>query len=610
MTRARLFRFLATLPVMTLVWTTLTLLPTGPNGGRGHLVTHTTVLTGSHGVLIRAIGGSGRRRTTGAAEPGWSAEVSVDAHTQLVDLTWHGAPNGTVELRSRHQGRWSAWSEQQADPDEGPDRGGNGRTGVGPLWLGHDGVDAVQARVTSGSLHDLTLDSMSWEQPTGGGDVAGAEPAGPAIHPRSEWAPGGWRADNPGCTPAPVAMDALKFAVVHHTVNSNDYGPDDVPALLASIYRYHTDSLGWCDIAYNFLIDRFGGAWQGRSGDINAPIMGGHAKGFNTDSVGVAFLGQYQPGVSPAAAAPTTAALGALRELLAWKLGAHLVNPQGTVTVRSFGSTRYPEGTVVTIPTIIGHRDVGLTACPGDYVYTQLASIRSQVAQVIAATATPARWSPFQTPQAAVSQDAADLLRRAATNGEMGTWSSRVVRDGMRLTDVATSLLVSSEADQRVGSVIRLYLADFLRRPDSGGLQYWLQRRANGTTLTSISDYFASSSEFRLRYGTLTDTDFVRQVYLNVMGREPDSGGLSYWTGRLHDGLSRGSLVLAFSESSEFRRLHRSEVMVTMAYAGLLRSMPPDSAYAYWIPRFDAGEPPTALVTALLGSTTYSSRFS
>ena len=59
---------------------------------------------------------------------------------------------------------------------------------------------------------------------------------------------------------------------------------------------------GWCDIAYNFVIDRFGRTWEARSGGVQNAIVGGHAAGYNTGSVGVSFLGQYQPGASPAVA--------------------------------------------------------------------------------------------------------------------------------------------------------------------------------------------------------------------------------------------------------------------------------------------------------------------
>lgn len=104
-------------------------------------------------------------------------------------------------------------------------------------------------------------------------------------------------------------------------------------------------------------------------------------------------------------------------------------------------------------------------------------------------------------------------------------------------------------------SVLRLYRAYFLRAPDSAGLAYWAEQYASGRrSLASISEFFARSDEFRARYGSLSDAEFVRLVYLNVLGRLPDSQGQSHWTGVLRRGSSRGLIMLGFSESAEFQR--------------------------------------------------------
>ncbi len=100
--------------------------------------------------------------------------------------------------------------------------------------------------------------------------------------------------------------------------------------------------------------------------------------------------------------------------------------------------------------------------------------------------------------------------------------------------------------------VRRLYLAFFLRDSDSSGLNYWVQQYRGGRSLADIADFFAGSDEFRTRYGSLSDRDFVRQVYLNVLGRPPDSNGYGYWTGRLRSGTTRGQMMVGFSESPEF----------------------------------------------------------
>ena len=99
------------------------------------------------------------------------------------------------------------------------------------------------------------------------------------------------------------------------------------------------------------------------------------------------------------------------------------------------------------------------------------------------------------------------------------------------------------------GPIARLYQAYFLRTPDAGGLEYW---SSQNMTLDSISEAFAASDEFATLYGTLSNQAFVEQIYANVMGREPDESGRTFWTAELYAGRRRGSVMLNFSESPEY----------------------------------------------------------
>ena len=102
-------------------------------------------------------------------------------------------------------------------------------------------------------------------------------------------------------------------------------------------------------------------------------------------------------------------------------------------------------------------------------------------------------------------------------------------------------------------SVYRLYRAYFLREPSAAELTYWADRYANGNaTLASISDFFARSNEFKNRYGSLTNAQFVDLVYQNVLGRPADAAGRAHWIAQLDKGQSRGSVMIGFSESGEF----------------------------------------------------------
>ena len=102
------------------------------------------------------------------------------------------------------------------------------------------------------------------------------------------------------------------------------------------------------------------------------------------------------------------------------------------------------------------------------------------------------------------------------------------------------------------GQVVRLYQAYFQRNPDQGGYLFWRRSLLTGTELPAISDFFAQSPEFIGRYGNLSEGQFIDQIYNVVLGRPADDDGRAFWLGQLRAGVTRGQVMLAFSESNEF----------------------------------------------------------
>lgn len=103
-------------------------------------------------------------------------------------------------------------------------------------------------------------------------------------------------------------------------------------------------------------------------------------------------------------------------------------------------------------------------------------------------------------------------------------------------------------------SIVRLYSAYFLRYPDEGGFQFWLEGYSSGTwSLARASEFFSRSPEFDLMYGQLSDDEFVDVIYQNILGRNADAGGRAYWIDRMSsEGIGRGTVMLYFSESPEY----------------------------------------------------------
>ena len=641
-------RLLGGIPVAVISWAVLTGLPFGastPKANPGTLRHQSFDLTGSQvsaGVEAAPAGVTRSRASATAAaaattvEPGWTAHVAVDSGTEAASVTWTGAAEGQVSVRGRTHSGWTAWTPLEGEADEGPDRG---PAVTGDLaWFGKPGVAEIEVRVDKGTLANVKVQAMRYDEPRGGTGMFAATPAGaadtrPSILPRSDWTSKGWAFDNADCASGPqIATGGVKFAVVHHSVNSNTYSQSDVPAMLASIYQFHTSPTsaggrGWCDIAYNFVVDRFGRTWQGRSGDINQAVIGGHAAGFNTNSVGVVFLGQYNPGDSPAAVQPSAAALTAAGNVIGWKLGLSGLDPNSTVTYTAGqNSTKYPKGTAVTIKRVVGHRDVGSTDCPGQLLYDSLATIRSTAASVAARTTptippptttstttrpgTSKPLGPFATSTALVNQAYRDLLRRSPTTTELASAVSAIDAKTQTAEGFLASLDQSSEMDRNVRQVARLYRAYFLRNPDHGGMEFWVGKRRANWSLDRISNEFSASPEFVSRYGALDSGRFVDLVYGNVLNRASDQAGRAYWVTQLGKGLTRGKLMTGFSESPEYVSKTSAGITVVTLYDAMLQSGIPQSTYNTLEPALRLGSRSAASVARyMLDLPAYAARF-
>jgi hypothetical protein len=224
------------------------------------------------------------------------------------------------------------------------------------------------------------------------------------------------------------------------------------------------------------------------------------------------------------------------------------------------------------------------------------------------ATAGVARSAPFPSPEAFVAQQYRDFLLREGDRGGLAYWSN-LMRAGLTGTGVIGFFLSSPEYEGRVASLARLYYAYFLRPPDPGGLQFWIDQRNGGQPLEWVSGFFSESPEFRQRYGQVDDVGFVQLVYANVLGRSPDFAGLVYWVDQLRTGrLDRGRVMLAFSESAEFRLTSSGEIDTTLVWFGMLRDIPSVADYGFWIPTIEGGTSRLALVAALLEDGRYAAR--
>ena len=261
-----------------------------------------------------------------------------------------------MDIRVRRGGGWSRWQHL----------GVHGAGGSDPVWVGRARV--VQYRL-SRRVPGLRLHFVSVARPrVRAGAAQASTPHSPTSRARSGAPTSVRRATAPSYGP-------VKAVAVHHTVSLNDYTPEEAPQIVLAICRYHRNSNGWNDIGYNALVDKYGTIYEGRAGGLDQAVIGAQAQGFNAQTAGVANIGDYT------STGASDAALAATADYIRWKLTVHGQPLSGPVTLTSAGGpeSRYSAGTKVTVDRVLGHRDVGKTACPGDGLYAQLDQIRSLV---------------------------------------------------------------------------------------------------------------------------------------------------------------------------------------------------------------------------------------
>ncbi|HVF32906.1 MAG TPA: N-acetylmuramoyl-L-alanine amidase [Acidimicrobiales bacterium] len=361
-------------------------------------------------VVLVAVGAATTRLPgrTAWSEPAVRLDELPARPGRTVDLThpsshlgvrWLGEDTDVLSLRWRPAGAgaaWSGWQPVEVSHDLGDEEAGIRLSG---LVVVEDAVDA-QVRVLSGAPREIEVVAIDTEhgprrrvlhRPAP--DAAGAQvlptapstttsttaPAGPpppvaqpSIISRAQWgADEGLKGDDP------PAFAPIRRLSLHHTAGGEG---DDPAATVRAIYAYHTQSNGWNDIGYNFLVDSTGRIYEGRysraygAGEVptgedrlNRGVIGAHTGGNNTGTVGLAVLGDFS-----STARPSTAAMGAVERLFGWKADRHDVDVLGT-TAWSTGERS----------TLIGHRDAVATACPGDRVYEQLPALRQRIAAAV-----------------------------------------------------------------------------------------------------------------------------------------------------------------------------------------------------------------------------------
>ena len=473
------------------------------------------------------------------------SEVVKAVGFQTLGVTWpERAQVGGLgaQVRTRTDGEWSKWIDLKPS-DSAPDAGTADaaravRGGTDPVSIGN--ADAVQLAFTAtakGGPKGLSLALIgSAEKPAAGGVVGssavGSTTGGEAIIQtvgysdavvQADAAPtvitrAAWGAPAQACTPD--VASTLVGATVHHTADPNTYTTvAQAETQIRNDAVYHINQLGWCDLGYNFVVDKWGNIYEGRANSLTQAVVGAHAGGFNTGTVGVAMLGTYD-------AAPSAATQQSVAQIIGWRLGYYGVDPKGSMTYYTGDGgvgARYHNQNVA-LPRVFGHRDVWFTACPGNGGYSALPNIRAMASSFSYAQ----RFAQARSVVKALYQD---LLLREVDPSGLQSWSA-MLAGGASQTALVASLTRSSEYVQlRVAQAYKEVLG---RSPDAGGMAGWSgEILAGRIPVDDVQRRFFSSEEFVSRSGG-TDAGFVANLYQSILGRPATQGEVASWVANVN----------------------------------------------------------------------------
>jgi hypothetical protein len=332
----------------------------------------------------------------GAVRRSGSRIFDAPSDFQLLGVSGDGLVHAHLQVRTRPRGgSWSRWTELHSAADHAPD-GGTARKATDPVWTG----PARQVQLRAGrSLGALRIHFVSVAAHGVVARAAGAHAASVTKHTvagsplfvaRSTWGAGRYPPrDDP-------SYGRVDLAMVHHAETPNDYSASESASIVLGIDNYHRNTLGWSDIGYNFLVDKYGTIFEGRYGGVDKAVIGAQAQGYNSFSTGICCIGNYMSTPLPAAA------MDAVARIIAWKLPLHDAPVTGTLTVTSGGGSlnAHPYGAKVKMHRIAGHRDGDSTDCPGDRLYAELPTLRTKTAALVGKEPTD---TPPTTPAAPVS---------------------------------------------------------------------------------------------------------------------------------------------------------------------------------------------------------------
>jgi hypothetical protein len=174
-----------------------------------------------------------------------------------------------------------------------------------------------------------------------------------------------WRKGLPDPKPGRVTSE-VNHCIIHHSAGNT--ADTNYTNIIRNIYLLHTESNGWDDIGYNYMVAGNGQIYNGRdpqgAGDEDN-IQGAHFCAKNSGTMGICLLGNYEIDT------PSISLIKSVEKLLTWKLYKENLSAKDS-SIHPPNSSKY-------LATIGQHKDGCTTLCPGKNTTNLIIDIRNNV---------------------------------------------------------------------------------------------------------------------------------------------------------------------------------------------------------------------------------------
>ena len=182
---------------------------------------------------------------------------------------------------------------------------------------------------------------------------------------------------------------------------------------------------------------------------------------------------------------------------------------------------------------------------------------------------------------------------------QFANWAGGVANRSSANTTVTMTapLAVTANLIPTSAFFVRQLYRDLLSRdPDPAGLAYWKGHVDNGILPREVvASSLFTSPEFN-QSGL-----YVIKLYVGVLGRDPDFGGWLNWFTALRSGTTQTAVLNAFLASQEFKNTYGSlsnADFVTLVYRNVLNRFPDSGGFAFWVGQLNGGQSTRADVMA------------